>query len=142
MRHVNYTNVYAALRKAYDSDLYEHVNDEWMAGFDCFGRAVLYDDYHHIRTGTIIGCTSMTDLLRYATQLLMREYRSRPWYELGEREYDAFLSATSFFRHGEPKAHWKQLFSDMEDGKLDEIWRMAFWHEAEGKAPDNWREAA
>lgn len=141
MRHVNYTNIYKALRKAYDSRVYEPVNDEWRAGFDCWDRAVLFNDFYEIRTGSISGCTSMTDLLKFATGLLMKDFKEHPWYELDEDEHDAFSSATSFHVYGESKIHWKYLFA-LDEDRLDEIWLMAFWYVAEGKAPDDWRTAA
>lgn len=80
MRHVNKTNIYRALRKSYDDKGYHEVNDEWMAGFDCFGRAVLWslNDDTYFRTGTILGCTSMSDLLRYATGLLLEAFIGIP----------------------------------------------------------------
>lgn len=87
------TNIYKALRKSYDSGQYEPVTDDWYAiASDEFGRAKLYnfDTYDHVKTGTIIGCTSMSDYLRFATGLLeegydkylesIREhYRNHPW---------------------------------------------------------------
>ena len=69
------------------------VNDSWYAiTDDGFGRAKLYnfDTYAEVKTGTIIGCTSMSDFLRFATDLLVAgyekyldgirdHYRKHPW---------------------------------------------------------------
>lgn len=141
MKHVNYTNIYKALRKSYDSNLYEPVNDNWRAGFDCFGRAVLFNDYYEVRTGAIYGCTSMTDQLRFATSLLLEDFESKPWMDLTEDEHDAFSSATSYHAYGEKKGEWMMLF-DLPERRMEEIWRMAFWYVAEGKAPKDWKDAA
>ena len=143
MRHVNYTNIYKALRKAYDSRVYEPVNNEWRAGFDCWDRAVLFNDFYEIRTGSISGCTSMTDLLRFATGLLLEEFKGKPWLDLGERERVAFSSATSFHRCGcSPRSKWDELFDDLDEATRNDVWKMAFWYVAEGCVPWDWRTAA
>ena len=87
------TNIYKALRESYDTGQYVEVNDSWYAiASDEFGRAKLYnfDTYAEVKTRTIMGCTSMSDYLRFATRLLdegydkylesIREhYRNYPW---------------------------------------------------------------
>ena len=145
MRHVNYTNIYRALRRSYDSGDYERINDDWVAYFDAWDRAVLWNDTNDegIRTGSIYGCTSMTDLLRFATGLLLEEFKGKPWLDLGEREREAFSSATSFHRCGcSPRSDWDALFDDLDEATRNDVWKMAFWYVAEGCVPWDWRTAA
>lgn len=76
-KRVCYTNIYKALRKSYDSGNYEDVNADWsVLASDPWGRAVLhsYEYDKTIRTGSIVGCTSMTDYLKFATSILMSNY--------------------------------------------------------------------
>lgn len=85
MRTVCKTNIRKALRKSYDSNRYEDVNDEWMAemeyyvGWSVGPRAVLWNHEtgEQIHTGVLVGCTSMTDMLTFATDLLMRDYERK-----------------------------------------------------------------
>ena len=144
MKHVNKTNIYDALRRAYDSEDYERINDDWVAYFDAWDRAVLWNDTYNegIRTGSISGCTSMTDLLRFATSLLLEQFESKPWLDLGERERDAFSSAKSFFVCGGSRKDWEALFYDLDAETRHNVWTMAFWYVAEGKAPRDWKTAA
>ena len=82
MRTVCKTNVFNALRKSYGTGRYEDVNDEWMAEMEyCVGwnigwRARLWNHEtgEEHRTGYLMCCTSMTDMLRFATELLMDDY--------------------------------------------------------------------
>lgn len=83
------TNIKNALRKSWDTGMYEDVNDEWAV---CISRNGSYLGVapmcgYHVRlwnyeTGedmwtNVGGCTSMTEYVEYATQCLMRMWEER-----------------------------------------------------------------
>lgn len=131
---VCYTNIYNALRKSYDSGRYEGVNDDWsVLARDPWGRAELHS-YEHgktLRTGTVIGCTSMTDFLKFASQLLLEKYSD--WaakflmYEKMRIEALAFQNACDYLYYGEGYVSWVERGHnlDLDDERSRYVWDMA-----------------
>ena len=79
MRHLNKTNIRKALRKSYDDQNYYEVTDEWCARFEWTycgeRRARLWniETGEERRTGALLMCSSMTELIDFATERLLAQ---------------------------------------------------------------------
>jgi hypothetical protein len=89
MKTVCKTNIKAALRKSWDTGMYEDVTDEWAVRISRNGsylgvapmcdfhvRLWNYDTGEELWTN-VGGCTSMTEYVEYATQCLMQMWDDR-----------------------------------------------------------------
>lgn len=131
-KRVCYTNIYKALRKSYDSGNYEDVNADWsVLASDPWGRAVLhsYEYDKTIRTGSISGCTSMTDFLKFAASILMSNYND--WaakvlvYEKMRLEALAFQNACDYLYYGKSFDSWVKRGHNLDVDRSDYVWEMA-----------------
>lgn len=159
-KRVNKTNIRKALRASYDRQTYEDVNDEWQA---CIyhGRetyAVLWNWKREVslKTGSIMGCESMTELIRYATELLLKRYekldksrtrqvdsiaeitcweQAEPFVdELDRAERAVYANACDYHYYGMSLQSMidNGHHCDLPEQRVRELWKLAFWYMAEG----------